>query len=405
MLTGEDLARIQAMIDAGAGAGEGFADPIVAGQQLVIPGIQSPNFSLAGQAGWQILKSGLATFFNVVLSGGTVTGPDYILNPQGFFFYNGAPAAGNLIISVAPAAGADAFGNAYPAGVEIFGATAFQSASGNNTAVLSAGSLQFIFILATLLTLSNQGVFLYTGAGGLGNLIASMASSAGADPSGNSYPQGLMSQQLTLVNQAGTPPAFAGASVFFSSLQGRPRYLSSAGANNVLERADVNVAAFPIGNVITTQNISAPLNYLANEGNQGSEYEIEIDGVISTGSVAAATLTFELAVDASVLGGAFTIGAVYLANNLSFEYSVRFRLTITAIGAGGTANMVSDGTVNRSAVNLGSAANTTLSVGAVGTGKAFDTTVNHTIQAQAFWGSANAGQSLNTVRTRVTRRF
>jgi hypothetical protein len=405
VLTQADLAQIQAMIDAGAGIGEGFAEPIVAGQQLIIPGIQSPNFSLAGQTGWQLLVSGLATFFNVVLSGGTVTGPDYILNPQGFFFYSAAPAHGNLIISVAPAAGTDGFANAYPAGIEIFGATAFQSNSGNNTAILSAGSLQFLFILATLLTLSNSGVFLYTGSGGLGNLIASMASSAGADPSGNAYPQGLFSQQLTLANQGSAPPAFAGASVFYSSTAGRPRYKSSAGADNVVERSDVNVAAFPIGNVATTQNISAPLNYLANEGSQGSEYEIEIDGTINTGSVTAQTLTFELAIDASVLGGAFTIGAVYLANNLSFEYSIRFRLTITTTGAGGTANMVSDGGVNRSAVNLGSVANTTLSVGAVGTGKAFDTTAAHTIQAQAFWGGTNTGQSLTTVRTRVTRRF
>jgi hypothetical protein len=406
MLTGEDLARIQAMIDAAApGVGEGFPQPIVAGQQLIIPGVQSPNFSLAGKTGWQLLQSGLATFFNVVLSGGTVTGPDYILNPSGFFFYNGAPANGNLIISIAPAAGTDGFGNNYPAGIEIFGATAFQSSSGNNTAILQSGSLQFFFILANLLVLSSQGAFLYTGSGGAGNLIAALASSAGTDSSGNNYPQGLMSQQLTLINQAIAPAAFAGASVLYSSTAGRPRYKSSAGADNVLERSDVNIAAFPIGNVTTTQNISSPLNYMATEGSQGSEYEIEIDGTIATGSVTAATLTFELAVDGSVLGGAFTMGAVYLANGLSFEYTIRFRLTITTTGAGGTANMVSDGAVNRSGVNLGSAANTTLSVGALGTGKAFDTTAAHTIQAQAFWGSANTGQTLTTVRTRVTRRF
>lgn len=78
----------------------GWQDPVVGGTILRIPGIQSPNFSMAGQSGWAILQSGLAFFFNVVLSGGTITGPDFIFNPQGLFFYSGSPGG-----PVAPVSG------------------------------------------------------------------------------------------------------------------------------------------------------------------------------------------------------------------------------------------------------------------------------------------------------------
>jgi hypothetical protein len=305
----------------------------------------------------------------------------------GVFVYRAGttPAPGNPPIFWATSAAADPYGNPIPSTAGVAGTGTFQA---GNT-IINPG-----------------GEFIYSGTPALGNLIASLASAADADRFTNNFPQGLMGQQLTLLNRGAGPPAFAGASVFYSAPTGRPRYLSSAGADNVLERSDVNTASFPIGNTGTPTNISAPLNYLAGEGSLSSEYEIEIDGTIGTGSVTAQTLTFELAIDGgAVLGGAFTIGAVYLAINLSFEYTIRFRLTITATGFGGTANMASDGCVNRSGANLGGAANTTLSVGAVGTGKVFDTTIAHTIQAMAFWGGSSTGQQLNTVRTRITRRF
>lgn len=97
----------------------GFANPISAGGILVQPRIQSPNFSIAGQTGWAILANGLAYFFDIVLSGGTITGPDWILNSAGYFQYSGTPAHGNLILSLASAAGTDGFSNAYPEGLGV----------------------------------------------------------------------------------------------------------------------------------------------------------------------------------------------------------------------------------------------------------------------------------------------
>jgi hypothetical protein len=237
------------------------------------------------------------------------------------------------------------------------------------------------------------------------NLLFALAGATGTDFFSHAYPQGLYSQQLTLANQGSAPAAFSSASVFYSSVAGRPRYLSSAGADSVLERNTVNTATFSIGNTATRTLISAPLNYLASEGNQSSEYEIEIDGVIQVGSVSTPTLTFDLGLDGAVLGAAFTVGGTFLQVNAFVNFTVRFRAAILTTGAGGTCTVAADGQMcNNPLNNLGNA-NTFLAVGAVGTSKAIDTTANHTFQAYAKWASTNTGQSVTTYRTKVGRRM
>lgn len=54
---------------------------------------------------------------------------------SGLFVYNGAPATGNLIASIAPGAGTDPYGNAYPQGIMD------QSPGGTLQAVLNGASL------------------------------------------------------------------------------------------------------------------------------------------------------------------------------------------------------------------------------------------------------------------------
>lgn len=262
-----------------------------------------------------------------------------------------------------------------------------------------------------LLDSGTDAIYLYadTGSATQGAVLAALAAAATTDPiDTTSVPQGLFTQQLTLANQSSAPPSFASASVFYSSIAGRPRYKSSAGADNAIERADVNVSQFTIGNTTTPNVISSALSYEANEGNQGSEYELEIDGVVITGTVAGATLTFALAVDGTVLGGAETIGAVFLADSLSYAYTVRARLTILTTGSSGTCLTTTDGAISRQATNAGSATNplvnTPFGATSGATSKSFDTTSNHSLTIYATWGSTNTGQSLTTYRTRVTRR-
>lgn len=92
----------------------GFRNAIVAGATLIREAIQSQNYA-AGSAGWQINQDGSAEFNNVVIRGGTVVSGLAL-------YYNGTPAAGNLIMSIAAAAGTDSFGNAYVKGVGLYGA-------------------------------------------------------------------------------------------------------------------------------------------------------------------------------------------------------------------------------------------------------------------------------------------
>lgn len=96
----------------------GFQHDIAGGNgNLVITSVQSPNFS-TGVSGWQISKSGSAEFNNLTVRG-TFDGQNFIINGQGAFFYSGTPALGNLVASVAPAAGVDPFGNAFSAGMSV----------------------------------------------------------------------------------------------------------------------------------------------------------------------------------------------------------------------------------------------------------------------------------------------
>lgn len=113
--------------------------------RLAIAAISSPNFNLANPAAspansWALLQSGVAYVFGLVLSGGTITGPDYVINTSGAFFYAGAPAAGNLSASIVPGAAhvTDQFGN-----FAIAGLTSYDPATVTATKVGSQGILCF----------------------------------------------------------------------------------------------------------------------------------------------------------------------------------------------------------------------------------------------------------------------
>lgn len=98
-----------------------FDNPVVGGTSLRIPAIQSPNFSMGPPvAGWSIQQNGNAYFGNVTISGEYV-GTDFIIDDSGIFFYSGAPATGNLVVSIAAVAGTDAYGNTYPSGFSLSG--------------------------------------------------------------------------------------------------------------------------------------------------------------------------------------------------------------------------------------------------------------------------------------------
>ena len=106
-----------------------FSNPVVGGSgTLIRQAIKSPDYS-PGSAGWSINRDGTAEFNNLSIRG-TFNGTDFVINSNGAFFYSGTPAAGNLIGSIAAAAGTDTHGNHYLAGITSQAASEFVNLGG-----------------------------------------------------------------------------------------------------------------------------------------------------------------------------------------------------------------------------------------------------------------------------------
>lgn len=88
-----------------------FQNSVVGGVTLVRPAIQSPDYT-EGAAGWTINQDGSAEFNDITIRGGTVVSGLAL-------YYDGTPGLGNLILSIAAAAGVDEFGNSYDQGLTI----------------------------------------------------------------------------------------------------------------------------------------------------------------------------------------------------------------------------------------------------------------------------------------------
>lgn len=116
---------------------------------LAIPSVQSPNF-ITGVSGWQIAQDGSAEFNNIKIRGNQIFSDGFISNGDGtltttpgLFLYDGPPAAGNLIYSIASAAGTDKFGNNYVSG----GATTYNNSL--QSAVNVANGMVAFYIINT----------------------------------------------------------------------------------------------------------------------------------------------------------------------------------------------------------------------------------------------------------------
>lgn len=95
----------------------GFANSIIGGAQILIrKAIRSRNYA-PGSAGWTVNADGFSEFSNLTIRGKLIIQS----TDQGVFVYKGAPAAGNLIVALAPAAGTDPFGNAFTQGIFLSG--------------------------------------------------------------------------------------------------------------------------------------------------------------------------------------------------------------------------------------------------------------------------------------------
>lgn len=92
----------------------------------------------------------------------------------GVFVYDGVPASGNLIVSIAAESGTDQYGNNYPQGLYV-----------------AAGVIEGASFEGSDFIINNAGAYFYSGAPGAGDLVASIVSADGFDPFGNLVLQGI----------------------------------------------------------------------------------------------------------------------------------------------------------------------------------------------------------------------
>lgn len=116
-----------------------FENPLTAGTVLVREQIQSQNYD-PGNDGWVIKANGDAEFNNLTIRG-TFYGSEFVMDENGMFFYDGTPASGNLIMSIAAEQGTDPYGNDYRRGVMVY------NASGSSLQMdAGAGSVGLTFV-------------------------------------------------------------------------------------------------------------------------------------------------------------------------------------------------------------------------------------------------------------------
>lgn len=274
---------------------------------------------------------------------------------------------------------------------------------------------------ATVIADGTSGeILVYSGTPALGNLIGSWSGANGTDAQGNAFHTGLEVEigGLVLDNQASAPSGTSGASTFYSSVLGRPRYISSVGDDSVLERSIVSQTNVTMTTQTAATAMSQQLDIQSGEANVGSEFDIEIIGTITaptggsgfSNGAAGVAYTMQLMIDGSVIGGAFTLGGVFLVQGSTFSFNAAFRLSVEATGAGGTCTMSSYGTCTEQGINIGNlnagGVGRSQPMSSVGTGKAIDTTTSHAIKVFGFWGSTLlTGHSAKTVRSKMARRM
>lgn len=390
----------------------GFQHDIAGGNgDLVVTSVQSPNF-VSGSAGWQIAKDGSAEFNDLVIRG-TFKGTDFELNSNGLFFYNGTPAAGNLILSIASAAGTDEFGNSYLAGftstnlsggepqVNLFtGGISFINKTSPGTAPCSVdgtctSSVAELDISSGQISNSsvNSQISLLDGiTGGVGGGVVGLIDTQGALRNDTA---------LYLVESLTTTPPSTGATeaVLYCDSNGILRVMNNSGAGGVpaITRADTTQHTNANNG---TQLISTAWTIPADDLQVGTIYMVE---TLFTGTFENQTLTWNSRFDSTDRAGV-TIGSGFFTSGTGFNGYIRVYVQCLSTGSNGTAvqwceggvgvaGTRSSGTNNNNAF-LSSNLSVTFTV---------DTTASHTIAASAGWGGSTAGQTITGNGSKVTR--
>ncbi len=157
---------------------------------------------------------------------------DFQINPKGAFFYSGTPAAGNLILSVAPGTGTDSYGNKY-----LPGTVSYATLGGTAYAVQllggAAGDVQIVFYSAP----STAGP--WTGGG---SLVFNGSDFGVNTQVGNLqlYAAGNVEVKVPLqLDGIAAPASVAGDAVLFANTNGNAEVVAADGGTYQIQRATV----------------------------------------------------------------------------------------------------------------------------------------------------------------------
>jgi hypothetical protein len=145
----------------------------------------------------------------IVITGSTFEGTDFVIDSAGEFFYSGTPAAGNLVESVASAAGVDSFGNNYIGGHATYAAFAASLAAG--FMAFYTGSLAAGWAFQSQIETDSSGDLIMETAGGTlilsaagGVAISGSLTVGGSPDTGSSgLPNGTISGSSGQINTGG----------------------------------------------------------------------------------------------------------------------------------------------------------------------------------------------------------
>lgn len=274
---------------------------------------------------------------------------------------------------------------------------------------VKVGAISGSTFTGTNFIINSSGMFFYNGVPALGNLATSVAPSSGTDSFGNTYQAGVDINigGLTLSNQSSAPSSVAGAGVIYMSSGGRLRYINNLGVDMVLDRAAINLQNFSMNTQTIPQQMSGNLAYVGGEGILGSEYEIQIDGTFTSPTGASSTFGFDIFKDGVSFGGGspMVVGTVIVGSTgQTFTFCVKYRVILNALGVSANVNVAGEGTVSLSGANFGNA-QTFVCMNRITVTPTLDTTANHNLAIFCNWTStAGTGHSAIVYQTRITRR-
>jgi hypothetical protein len=290
--------------------------------------------------------------------------------------------------------------------------TASNIAAGTITAGLLAASIVVAGIVngttitgATLVADGSSGeVLVYSGTPAAGNLIGSWSGASGTDVSGNSYPQGLMAQSLTLPNQSSAPSAFTGASGIYTDSSGGAHLLSSSGQDMVMDRSLTDSMSYSCLNTSsppTFYEMTDQWEIYAGDANPATCYILETWG---NGTWGAQSATFALSFNGG-LGGAVLstgIGGTLAASGAAISWSIRLIIRITNTGTSGLMHAHMSGSFQPTAGNRQPGAGIEAEQDQLNLG--INTTVSNTVAIAAAFNSNVSGQIMQSWGNMFTRR-